>query len=104
MDTLLSFADHEMPPHGENTSFDESRQVTTVSNPLESLVASQQEQINGQSLKVEATQRKIYTLKFGRTKNAVGTQPIGTSTERASSVSPSSYRNMIFNLSAWVIS
>lgn len=59
----LSFVHDETPPHGEHTSLKESRQVTTVSSPLESYVASQQEQIKRQTLKVEAIQRKIDAYK-----------------------------------------
>ena len=42
----LSFVDDEIPPHGEHMSLNERRQVTTLSSPLESYVASQQEAIN----------------------------------------------------------
>ena len=67
----LSIVDHETPPHGGHVSFKESRQVTTVSSPLESYSASQQEQINQQTLKVEAIQRKINAFKGERTPTAL---------------------------------
>ena len=67
----LSFVEDETPPHGEHISLNESRQVTTVSSPLESYVASQQEQIKRQTLKVEAIQRKIKTYKGERTPTAL---------------------------------
>ena len=48
----LSFVDDEIiPPHGEQISLNESRQVTTVSSPLESYVASQKQEIMRQSYK-----------------------------------------------------
>ena len=67
----LSFVDQETPPHGEQISFNESRQVTNVSSPLESYIASQQEQIKRQTLKVEAIQRKIDAFKGERTPTAL---------------------------------
>ena len=67
----LSFVHDETQPHGEHTSLKESRQVTTVSSPLESYVASLQEQIQQQTLKVEAIQRKIASYKGERTPTAL---------------------------------
>ena len=59
----LSFVEDGIPPHCEQISLNESRQVTTVSSPLESYVASQQEEIKRQTLKVEAVKRKIDAYK-----------------------------------------
>ena len=69
----LSFVEDDTPPHDENilVSLNESRQVTTVSSPLESYVTSQQEQVKRQSLKVEAIQRKIDAYKGERTPTAL---------------------------------
>ena len=60
----LSF---EIPPNGEHISLNESRQVTTLSSPLESYIASQQEAIKRQTLKMEAIKRKIDAYKGERT-------------------------------------
>ena len=68
----LSFVDDEIiPPHGEQISLNESRQVTTVSSPLESYVASQKQEIMRQTLKVEAIRRKIDAYKGERTPMAL---------------------------------
>ena len=48
-----------------------SRQVMTVSSPLESYVASQQEEIKRPTLKVEAIKRKIDAYKGERTPTAL---------------------------------
>ena len=66
-----SFVEDETPPHGEHISLNESCQATTVSSPLESYVASQQEQIKRQTLKVEAIQRKIDAYNGERTPTAL---------------------------------
>ena len=69
----LSFVEDGTPPHDEHIllSLNESRQVTTVSSPLESYVTSQQEQVKRQTLKVEAIQRKIDAYKGERTPKAL---------------------------------
>ena len=67
----LSFVEDGIPPHCEQISLNESRQVTTVSSPLESYVASQQEEIKRQTLKVEAVKRKINAYKGERTPTAL---------------------------------
>ena len=67
----LSFVEDGIPPHCEQISLNESRQVTTVSSPLESYVASQQEEIKRQTLKVEAVKRKIDAYKGERTPTAL---------------------------------
>lgn len=65
----ISFVEDDTPPHDEHilVSLNESRQVTTVSSPLESYVTFQQEQIKCQILKAEAIQRKIDAYKGERT-------------------------------------
>ena len=68
----LSFPHHdETRPQGKHTSLKDNLRETTVSSPLESYVASQQEQIKRQTLKVEAIQRKIDTYKSERTPAAL---------------------------------
>ena len=69
----LSFVEDDTKPHNEHilVSLNESRQVTTVSSPLELYITSQQEQVKRQTLKVEAIQRKIDAYKGGRTPTAL---------------------------------
>ena len=58
----LSFVGDVIPPHGEQISLNESRQVTTVASPSESYVASQQEEIKRQTLKGGSYKKKDWRL------------------------------------------